>query len=206
MSIWLCKILLCNHKLHKNNNWKLYLQKWYCEYHYLRYKKYGDPLYETRNPNRNLDEEWKYTYTSYNLMKRRCYNKNDWTYKYHWARWISVCEWRLWNRWFEHFMEDMWLRPKWTSIDRIDNNKWYCKDNCRWWTPHEQSWNTSRNNKCVWVNYRKDKKTKPREARITINGSSERLWYFDSFSDAVDARKNAEIFYFGNKIEYGRKI
>jgi hypothetical protein len=31
------------------------------------------------------------------------------------------------------------------SIDRIDNNKGYCKDNCRWATCKEQN-NNKRNN------------------------------------------------------------
>ncbi len=51
-----------------------------------------------------------------------------------------VCE-----RWlkFENFFEDMSERPKGMELDRIDNEKGYCKDNCKWSTRTEQTRNRS---------------------------------------------------------------
>lgn len=60
-------------------------------------------------------------------------NKN---YKYYIGRGITICD-----RWesFHLFIEDMGRRPSFShSIDRIDNDKGYYKDNCRWATPKEQ--------------------------------------------------------------------
>jgi hypothetical protein len=47
---------------------------------------------------------------------------------------------------FEYFLNDMGLRPsKKHSIERIDNDKGYFKENCKWATQHEQMRNQSRN-------------------------------------------------------------
>ena len=73
-------------------------------------------------------------------MKQRCLNPKATGYKNWGGRGITVCdEWLG----FENFYEDMGDKPVGLSIDRKDNNKGYCKSNCRWATPTEQA-----NNKC----------------------------------------------------------
>lgn len=71
-------------------------------------------------------------------MKRRCENKNVAAYKDYGGRGIRVCE-----RWqaFENFFADMGHKPEGKSLDRIDNSKGYCKENCKWSTAKEQKRN-----------------------------------------------------------------
>jgi len=77
-------------------------------------------------------------YKVYAWIRSRCNTKSSWNYKNYWWRWIK-CEWETYN----DFEKDMFSTYKeWLSIDRIDVNWNYCKENCRWVTPKEQARNT----------------------------------------------------------------
>lgn len=70
-------------------------------------------------------------------MLRRCYNKNRKDYPLYGGRGIKVSD--EWVGDFLLFLNDMGFRPSNKhSLDRIDNNKNYCKENCRWSTQSEQ--------------------------------------------------------------------
>lgn len=77
-------------------------------------------------------------------MKSRCYNTNDPDYKSYGGRGITVCP--EWENDFGRFFKDMGERPEMTSLDRVDVNGHYEKDNCRWSTPKVQA-NNRRNSK-----------------------------------------------------------
>lgn len=73
----------------------------------------------------------------YNSMIARCYRKTDYHYKWYGVRGITVCE--RWRNSFGNFIEDMGFKPdKKLSLDRIDNDLGYSKENCKWSTQKEQ--------------------------------------------------------------------
>lgn len=79
------------------------------------------------------------TYVSWNGMKTRCDGKgSDKLRNIYFNRGIKYCEkWSV----FSGFLEDMGIRPEGTSLDRINGNLGYFKENCRWATPHVQNKN-----------------------------------------------------------------
>jgi hypothetical protein len=82
-------------------------------------------------------------YKTWQNMLSRCNNPKATQYENYGGRGIDVC-----NRWkdFRNFFEDMGEKPgREYQIDRIDNNKGYCKENCEWATHKEQMRNTRRN-------------------------------------------------------------
>lgn len=77
-------------------------------------------------------------YRCWRALKSRCNNPNHAQYKDYGGRGITVCE--RWNA-FLNFYEDMGKSPEGSEIDRIDNNKGYFKENCRWTTRKTNSRN-----------------------------------------------------------------
>lgn len=97
----------------------------------LRNTTHGSSARKTKTPE----------YRAWSALKNRCNNPNNNRYHVYGGRGISFCkEWES----FEQFLSDMGPRPAMTSIDRIDNNKGYSKENCRWATIKQQMRNTTR--------------------------------------------------------------
>lgn len=81
----------------------------------------------------------------YNLWKgmwQRCTNPNHQKYVFYGGRGISISpEWED----FWAFVSDMGPRPQGFLLERVDNNKGYSKDNCKWAPYHEQARNKRTN-------------------------------------------------------------
>ena len=77
-------------------------------------------------------------------MKRRTTNVNDREYSYYGGRGITICdEWLSYEPFRDWALQNGYSAE--LSIDRIDNNKGYCPENCRWTTQKVQSNNTRKN-------------------------------------------------------------
>jgi len=89
------------------------------------------------------------TYATWFNMKTRCRNKNNDSYQSYGKRGIRVCE--EWAN-FSNFLRDMGEKPAEKSLDRVNNNGNYCKENCRWATAKEQANNTRNiDNACKFI-------------------------------------------------------
>lgn len=82
-------------------------------------------------------------YKVWKKMRERCVNPNCKDYRLYGGRGITICA--PWMESFENFLADMGKRPPGTSLDRIDGNKGYGPENCRWATSLQQANNVSRN-------------------------------------------------------------
>lgn len=84
-------------------------------------------------------------YNAWEGLKNRCDNPSGQDFKDYGGRGITYQD--TWKK-FENFYADMGPKEVGTSIDRIDNNGNYTKENCRWATPKQQA-NNKRNNRFI---------------------------------------------------------
>ena len=135
-------------------------------------------------------------YGSWDSMKQRCTNPKNNRWLHYGARGITYTkEWET----FDGFYKDMGERPVGYTLERLDVNGNYCKENCVWSTPQQQSRNQRR--RCTnmsgrtGVSWSKDKNKW--RTTITVDYKTVVLGYFDNFTYACKIREDAEMLYFG---------
>ena len=136
-------------------------------------------------------------YKSWAQMKERCYNKNGKDFYRYGGRGITVCS--EWINSFETFYEDMGKKPsKNHSLDRIDNNKGYTKNNCRWATNSEQTYNRRKRvfTTSKYLGVSMDSRSKKWRAQISQNCKKYCIGVYDSEIEAVIAynKKALELY------------
>ena len=146
----------------------------------------------------------KHTFTKHNLssnklytvfkdMHKRCEYEKDYKYPNYGGRGIKVCEeWADTVEGLKAFVE--WANnngyKEGLQLDRFDNDKGYSPENCRWITLSQNNFNR-RGAKGYRFHYGKW------EAYITVNKKAIHLGRFDTEEEALDARKAAELKYYG---------
>lgn len=172
----------------------------------------GCRRYETKNQTHGMKQTR--IYSIWCGMKKRCNNPNDKNFPKYGGKGISVCkEWEedfvAFNCWslLNGYADDL-------TIDRIDNSKGYCPENCRWSTKGEQQRNKTNN---VLLEHNGETKTLAEWCRIMnepypkIHGRIKSALYhygkYD-FDDLFFPKKKEKIYTekFYNRKHYSKRI
>ena len=134
------------------------------------------------------DNPTRATYNSWMNMRARCNTDHPSWVKYYGDKGIKVCP--EWENDFLKFVEDMGQCPHSTySLDRIDSDGDYCKENCRWASPLLQALNRTYGDNCgvtqrpsgTWV------------ARMRLGGKYLTLGTHEDIEIAKKYRRAAEM-------------
>lgn len=129
-------------------------------------------------------------------MKQRCLNHNHKNYHHYGYRGIAVCEeWMSFINFYRWALKSGYRND--LTLDRIDNNKGYEPNNCRWVSQQVQAINRrdySFRNFARGVSWHKA--SKKWYARVALKGKIVYAKLFDDYEEACKAVKEARKFIF----------
>ena len=149
---------------------RIHYAKSFCLMHYYRWKVRGDPNDAGTKGCCEIEHGMTNTkfFSVWQGMKARCNTRTNKAYARYGGRGITVCE--KWQT-FKNFMEDMYAsyldhkkNNECTTIERVDNDRGYAPENCKWATCTEQSRNRSYS---IWITMNGEKKHICEWAEIT---------------------------------------
>lgn len=146
-----------------------------------------------------LESSYKSEYQAFKGMFNRCYSEKDDSFEHYGARGIIVEDIWQGSDGFKEFMSALGPKPKGFLLDRIDPNKNYCPENCRWVD-------------LITSQFNKTKQVNNASGRTGINWDQVRckwkvyiarkhLGYYESFEEACRIRESAELELYGQTKE-----
>ena len=140
------------------------------------------------------------TYNIFKMMMERCYNPKNISYPWYGGKGIKI---------HQEWLDDFSTFYKWAmnngyndnlEIDRIDPNKDYTPDNCRWVTRTVQNINQRlrKDNTSGVRGVKWNKARKKWEVSISANNKRYYLGLYSDLEEATKVRKNAEEKYWKN--------
>ena len=161
-----------------------------CMHHYDRARLRGDPLAEDLRDGRKSHS----MYRIWVGIKDRCCNPNSKYWGRYGGRGITICErWTTPKDGFWNFVNDMGDRPPRGTVDRIDNDKGYSPENCRWASLLQQAQNRRRVSESGTVGVYHINRKRPKQwcASIVVDKKYHSKYYATK-EEAIIGRKEME--------------